>query len=125
MKFKNDLQFEIVRSTPSTLVQRVSANRTWIDRLSDEERAFLKRFVLASGSLKAIAQEYGVTYPTIRLRLDRIIEKIKIFDSTQILSEFERQLRGLHAEGRIDLATLKLLLEAHRLDQQSQTQGDS
>ncbi|MDX1968810.1 MAG: DUF2089 family protein [Planctomycetaceae bacterium] len=103
----------------------MSANRTWIDRLSDEERAFLKRFVLASGSLKAIAQEYGVTYPTIRLRLDRIIEKIKIFDSTQILSEFERQLRGLHAEGRIDLATLKLLLEAHRLDQQSQTQGDS
>lgn len=125
MKLKNDLQFEIIRSTPSTLVQRVSANRTWIDRLSDEERAFLKRFVLASGSLKAIAQEYGVTYPTIRLRLDRIIEKIKIFDSTQILSEFERQLRGLHAEGRIDLATLKLLLEAHRLDQQSQPQGES
>jgi hypothetical protein len=125
IKYKNHFCFEIVRSIPSTLVRLLSANRTWIDRLSDEERAFLKRFVLASGSLKAIAQEYGVTYPTIRLRLDRIIEKIKIFDSTQILSEFERQLRGLHAEGRIDLATLKLLLEAHRLDQQSQPQGES
>ncbi len=90
--------------------------RTWIDRLSEEERAFLKRFVLASGSLKGLAQEYGVSYPTIRLRLDRLIEKIKLFDESLVMSEFERQVRALHAEGRIDLATLKLLLEAQRWD---------
>jgi hypothetical protein len=97
------------------------SRKTWLDRLSDEERNFLKRFVLASGSLKGLAAEYRVSYPTIRLRLDRLIEKVKIFDSEQITSEFERQLRALHAEGRIDLATLKQLLEAYRSEHQQST----
>lgn len=99
--------------------------KTWLDRLNDEERAFLKRFVLASGSLKALAEEYRVSYPTIRLRLDRLIEKIKIFDSDQITSEFERQLRALHAEGKIDLATLKQLLDAYRAEQKSPREAAS
>jgi len=99
--------------------------RRWIHRLTDEERNFLKRFVLASGSLKALAEEYRVSYPTIRLRLDRLIEKIKILDSDQILSEFERQLRALHADGKIDLATMKVLLEAHRADQRTQREAAS
>jgi len=90
--------------------------RTWIDRLSDEDRNFLKRFVLASGSLKAIAEEYRVSYPTIRLRLDRLIEKIKIYDSELAMSEFERELRAAYADGRIDITTFKQLLEAHRAD---------
>ena len=93
------------------------ARPSWLDRLSDEDRNFLKRFVLASGSLKELAQEYRVSYPTIRLRLDRLIEKIKVFDSEQIVSEFERQLRAAYADGRIDLATLKQLLDAYRADQ--------
>jgi hypothetical protein len=92
---------------------------SWLDRLSDEDRNFLKRFVLTSGSLKALAEEYRVSYPTIRLRLDRLIEKIKVYDSEQIVSEFERQLRAAYADGRIDLATLKQLLEAHRADQRA------
>ena len=86
----------------------------WIDRLSDEDLNFLKRFVLASGSLKGVAAEYRITYPTVRLRLDRLIAKIQVFDSERITSEFERQVRGMHAEGRIDLATMKRLLELHR-----------
>ena len=32
------------------------------------------------------------------------------------MSEFERTLRGLHADGKIDLATLKALLAAHGKD---------
>lgn len=89
----------------------------WIERLSDEDRSFLKRFILASGSLKAVAVEYGISYPTVRLRLDRLIEKIRIFDSEQIISEFERQLRALHIDGKLDHASMKLLLDAHRAEQ--------
>ncbi len=89
----------------------------WVDRLSDEDKSFLKRFVLASGSLKAVAEEYGISYPTVRLRLDRLIEKIKIFDSEQVVSEFERQLRAQHIDGKIDHATMKQLLDAHRAEQ--------
>jgi|SRR5687768_335042 hypothetical protein len=86
----------------------------WIDRMPDEDLAFIKRFVLASGSLKAMADAYGISYPTVRLRLDRLIERIKIYDSEKITSEFERTLRAQYADGKIDMATLKLLLAAHK-----------
>jgi len=85
----------------------------WIERLDDEDKAFLKRFALASGSLKAVAAEYGISYPTVRLRLDRLIEKIRIYDDREIHSDFERALRARYAEGKIDMSTLKELLAAH------------
>lgn len=44
--------------------------------LSPEDREFALQFVLASGSLKQIAQHYGVSYPTVRNRLDDIIAKL-------------------------------------------------
>jgi hypothetical protein len=91
----------------------------WTDRLADEDLSFVKRFVLASGSLKAIATEYGISYPTVRLRLDRLIEKIKVYDSLQIRSEFERLVRALCADGRIDAATMKQLLAVHQQEVQA------
>ena len=67
---------------------------SWLQQISDEDVSFIKRFVLASGSLKDLAKAYGITYPTVRLRLDRLIEKIKVLDSHEIVSEFERALRA-------------------------------
>jgi len=88
--------------------------KTWIDFLGEEDLAFIKRFVLASGSLKEMAKAYEISYPTVRLRLDRMIEKIKVVEDHQIVSPFERAARAQYAEGKIDVHTLKLLLEAHR-----------
>jgi hypothetical protein len=88
----------------------------WIRLLDADDLAFLKRFVLASGSQKELAQTYGVSYPTIRLRLTRLIEKIRVLDNPDIDSEFERVLRARFAEGRIDTATLESLLAAHRAE---------
>ena len=82
--------------------------------LEEEDLAFLKRFVLASGSLKELAEAYGISYPTVRLRLDRLIAKIKVYDSHQPMSAFERKVRALHADGRIDVQTMKTLLAAHQ-----------
>ncbi len=90
--------------------------KRWIDLLSEEDLAFLKRFVLASGSLKELAQAYGISYPTVRLRVDRLIEKIKVLDSREITSVFERTLRAQFAEGSIDEDTLRVLLAAHRAE---------
>jgi hypothetical protein len=86
----------------------------WTDQLGDEDLAFVKRLVLASGSLKELAQGYGISYPTVRLRLDRLIEKIRVLDDQAIASRFERVLRAQYAEGNLDLETLKRLLAAHR-----------
>ncbi len=88
--------------------------KQWLDYLGEEDLAFVKRFVLASGSLKELAQAYGISYPTVRLRLDRLIAKIQVADDQQIVSEFERLARTQYAEGKIDVSTLKLLLVAHR-----------
>lgn len=85
----------------------------WLEQLADEDLAFVKRFVLASGSLKKVAAAYGISYPTVRLRLDRLIEKIKVLESQEVTSEFERALRAKHAEGKLDMETLRDLLAAH------------
>lgn len=99
----------------------------WIERLADEDLGFIKRFVLASGSLKALAEEYGVSYPTIRLRLDRVIQKIQIYESEKITSEFEKTLRAAVVEGKMDLATFKIVMEAHRkeVEEKDKITGES
>jgi hypothetical protein len=88
--------------------------KKWVELLRDEDLAFVRAFVLASGSLKAVARQYGISYPTVRLRLDRLIEKIRLADEGPDLTEFERVLRLRHAEGRIDRQTYVELLDAYR-----------
>ena len=45
--------------------------------LSEEQQSFVELFILSSGSLKEMAKILGVTYPTIRSRLDEIINNLK------------------------------------------------
>lgn len=45
--------------------------------LEHDDLEFVLRMVLASGSLKELAKQYDVSYPTIRNRLDRLITKLK------------------------------------------------
>ncbi len=91
---------------------RTPADR-WIDALSDEDAAFLRRFLLASGSLKDVAADYGVSYPTIRLRLDRLIDKVRLLDRHREAGDFERTVLTLYADAKVDAATMKALLAAH------------
>jgi hypothetical protein len=44
--------------------------------LPREDLDLIAELVLRSGSIKDLADEYGVSYPTIRLRLDRVIERL-------------------------------------------------
>lgn len=46
-------------------------------RLDAEDQAFLLSFLNASGSLKDMARLYGISYPTVRNRLDVLIEKVR------------------------------------------------
>jgi hypothetical protein len=86
----------------------------WITALDEEDFQFLRRFLVSSGSLKALAQEYGVSYPTVRARLDRLIAKVRAADDPAVSDPFERTLRILVADGRLSVALAKELLEAHR-----------
>ncbi len=86
----------------------------WVDFLEDEDIAFIKRFILFSGSLKDLAQAYNVSYPTLRLRLDRLIQKIKVLDDQKVEDRFERLLRAQFVDGKVDGATFKKLLAAYQ-----------
>ncbi len=46
-------------------------------RLPAEEQAFILQFFLSGGSLKEMASQIGISYPTVRNRLDDLIEKVK------------------------------------------------
>ncbi len=86
----------------------------WIKGLDNEDLNFLKRFLLHSGSLKKVAADYSVSYPTVRLRLDRLIQKVEILEENTELSPFEQTMRVLLAYQTIDPATYQTILEAHR-----------
>lgn len=86
----------------------------WLAVLDDEDLQFLRRFLVSSGSLKAMAEEYGVSYPTVRGRLDRLIAKAQAAEDPKITDPFERKLRVLVADARMPGALAKELLEAHR-----------
>ena len=44
--------------------------------LNPDEQEFILTFILASGSLKAMADHMNLSYPTVRNLLDEIIEKL-------------------------------------------------
>ena len=86
----------------------------WLKEMEEEDLQFLKRFLLASGSLKAVAEEYGVSYPTVRMRLDRLIAKVQATEDPKITDPFHRKLKILVADAQIPMAMARELLEAHR-----------
>lgn len=85
----------------------------WIIGLDDEDVSFIKRFLLASGSLKEMAKQYGVTYPTVRLRLDRLIQKIKISDDTES-EPYIALIKRLAVNDKLDFDTAKLLVSEYK-----------
>ena len=85
----------------------------WILALEMEDITFLKNFVLKSGSLKEIAKLYEVSYPTVRLRLDKLIQKIGLSDQKDE-EPFSAFIKGLAVDSRIDLETAKIIIEKYK-----------
>lgn len=85
----------------------------WLADLEDEDTAFIKKFVLASGSLKEVAALYGVSYPTVRLRLDRLIQKIKISETAEA-DPYVSLVKRLAVDDKLDFDTAKILIGEYR-----------
>ena len=84
----------------------------WIKNLSEEDWQFIKRLILASGSLKDVADQYGISYPTVRIRLNRLIDKVKILDSKKPKTKFHQTVQFLVVEGKLELSVAKTLIKA-------------
>lgn len=84
----------------------------WFEILEPEEANFLRRFLLASGSLKEMAEEYGVSYPTIRQRLDTLIAKVRSNSKEKPITELRRVVRRMVEDGALDLPEARKILAA-------------
>ena len=85
----------------------------WMAGLEEEDVAFIKKFILASGSLKEVAGQYGVTYPTVRLRLDRLIQKIRMVEDTAA-DPYIATIKRLAMNEKLDLDTAKVLIAEYK-----------
>ncbi|WP_244833759.1 DUF2089 family protein [Clostridium sp. BJN0001] len=84
----------------------------WLLALSDEDINFLKNFILKSGSLKEIALFYNVSYPTVRLRLDKLISKIELNENKKE-EPFLKFIKGLAVDSKIDIETAKIIIDKY------------
>ena len=85
----------------------------WMAELEDEDVTFIKKFLLSSGSLKEVAALYGVSYPTVRLRLDRLIQKIRLTESAEA-DPYVSLVKRLAVDDKLDFDTAKLLITEYR-----------
>ena len=81
--------------------------------LTEEDLIFIKRFLLTSGSLKEIAKEYSVTYPTVRVRLNRLIEKIKLTD-TDIEDPYIGLIKRMVIDEQIEFDAARVLISEYK-----------
>ena len=85
----------------------------WMTNLEEEDLAFIKRFLLSSGSLKEMARQYSVTYPTVRLRLDRLIQKIKMSEEGES-EPYVTLIKRLALDEKLDFDTAKILISEYK-----------
>jgi hypothetical protein len=90
--------------------------------LSPEELDFVLRLVLASGSLKELAQNYQVSYPTIRLRLDKVIGRLKQLIDKIPVDPMNELLASLVERGEM---TYTAALAVRELYQKQKQKGES
>lgn len=91
----------------------------WMAGLDEQELTFVKRFLLASGSLKEVAAQYGVSYPTVRLRLDRLIQKIKLSETAEA-DPYVALVKRLAVDDKLDFDTARILISAYRETQKKE-----
>lgn len=85
---------------------------SWLSELEAEDIQFIKKFILASGSLKEIAKIYDVSYPTVRLRLDRLIQKIKLAEENDN-DVFVKLIKRMTIDEKLELDSAKEILSAY------------
>lgn len=85
----------------------------WILSLDKESIEFIRKFIINSGSLKNISKIYGVSYPTVRTKLDTLIKKIELNSNNEDL-EFVNMIKNLVIDERLSLETAKMIIDKYK-----------
>ncbi len=87
---------ERVRLTSNDIAIEGNFELPPLARLSSENQVFIAAFVRCHGSIKEMERIFGISYPTVKSRLDRISMQLNVIESfplntaEETLEELER-----------------------------------
>jgi len=87
---------ERVRLVDSDIAIEGSFSLPPLANLSAEDQVFMMAFVRCSGSIKDMEQMFGISYPTVKNRINRVakqlefVEIVKISPEEEVIDELER-----------------------------------
>ena len=91
------LQVERVRLTDRDIVIEGAFEMPQLARLPLEDQVFIAAFVKSHGSIKEMEAVFGVSYPTVKARLNRISAQLEFVDTNPAPSRddvLDRLARG-------------------------------
>jgi len=87
---------ERVRLVESNIAIEGSFSLPPLANLSAEDQVFVMAFIKCSGSIKDMERMFGISYPTVKNRINRIaqqlefVEIVKVSPREEVLDELER-----------------------------------
>lgn len=85
-----------------------------LSRLRGEDLDMILELVLQSGSIKGLARAYGVSYPTMRQRLDRLIERTREAVEGRAPDPVREALARLVERGELSVSGAREVLAARK-----------
>jgi hypothetical protein len=70
-------------------------------RLRYEDQVFLSEFVRSHGSIKDLQNAFGISYPTVKNRLNRIVAQLSLVEVASSPSSVGEDVLGLLERGEI------------------------
>ena len=101
-----------LKEQSSAPADRAALERSPLGRLPEDDLALIVQFVLRSGSLKDLAGHYGVSYPTIRTRLDGVIQRLRWAVDERPRDPLAEALAELVQRGELTASGARRLLAA-------------
>jgi hypothetical protein len=89
----SDIVIERVRLIENNIAIEGEFELPRLARLSAEDQVFIMAFIQCHGSIKDMEEMFGISYPTVKNRLNRLADKLKLVQSYSFPSEDEISLQ--------------------------------
>jgi hypothetical protein len=109
--------------TLETVQESRSATQHPLLSLTEEELDLVLQLVLASGSLKDLAHAYQVSYPTIRSKVDRLIERVQQIVGGTTPDPMMQLLANLVERGEITVSAARAVRDLYRQQKAEQKEN--
>ncbi len=84
---KDNLKIMKLKCTECNTIIENEFKLSAIQQLSDEQLTFVETFLICRGNIKDVEKTLGISYPTVRSKLDEIIDELAIKKNKQSYSK--------------------------------------